>query len=235
MTKNNFAPIALVCVGLAVAPTAVANELGFYIGGYVGQASRDPDHFFYTDLTEALQEFAVFQPTQERTSFDHKDTAYSLYAGYRLNRYLAFEGGYAKLGTISSRSRATGNFPQEPGSLITTLESEMSGFTVSALGWLPLTRDWEVFVRGGALFAQNKLSFNLRAQGNEFIPPTGPDLSASLSDGGTDYFAGVGITRRVLEIYDVRLEYQRVFDAGLERTGGEVDMDLVQLGVTVTF
>jgi hypothetical protein len=236
MKKNKLALIASVVVlSVAGAQSAAANEPGFYIGGYVGQGSKEVDEFFYRDLTVALQEFSFFTPVDEQFSVDDTDTAYMLYGGYRLNRFLAFEAAYANLGKVESRSRATGDWPLEPGSLVTTLESETHGFMVSVLGTLPLTRDWELFGRGGALFATNTLRFDLRAEGSQFIPPIGHQFSDSLSDGSTDYLAGIGISRRVLEIYDLRVEYQRIFDAGLERTGGEGDLDVVIIGMTVTF
>ena len=40
--------------------------------------------------------------------------------------------------------------------------------------------------------------------------------------------------RDVREIYDLRLEFQRIFDAGDETTG-EADLDMISLGVTVVF
>jgi hypothetical protein len=235
MKKNKLALIASIVVGVAGAQSAAASELGFYVGGYVGKGSKEVDRTFYSDLTAAFQEFAFFEPVDDQFSVDDSDTTFSLYGGYRLNRFLAFEAAYANFGSVESKSRATGNWPQEPGSLVTTLETEMHGFMVSVLGTLPLTRDWELFARGGALFATNTLRFDLRAQGSQFVPPIGNQLSDSLSDGSTDYLAGIGISRRVLEIYDLRVEYQRVFDAGLERTGGEGDLDTVLLGMTVTF
>ena len=236
MKKNWLALIkCFFLLGVAVVQSAAANEPGFYIGGYVSQASKAADQFLYADLAAALQEFSFFTPTDEQVSFDDKDTAYMLYGGYRLNRYLAFEGAYAKFGKVQYQSRATGNWPLEPGSLATTVETETDGFMLSVLGTLPLTRDWELFGRGGALFATNTVRFDLRAQGSQFIPPIGNHLSDSLSDGSTDYFAGIGISRRVLEIYDLRLEYQRVFDAGMERTLGEADLDALVIGLTVTF
>ncbi|HEY7638409.1 MAG TPA: outer membrane beta-barrel protein, partial [Steroidobacteraceae bacterium] len=174
-------------------------------------------------------------PADEQTSVDDTDTAFSILGGYRLNRYLAFEAGYTKLGKVTYKSRATGSFQSDPGFLNTTIESETSGFTVSALGTWSLTRDWELFARGGALFATNRLRLVLAAQGTQFIPSIGNNAADSFSKSTTDLYAGVGISRRILEIYDVRLEYQRVFDAGEEVTGGKGDLDAALLSLTVTF
>jgi hypothetical protein len=63
----------------------------------------------------------------------------------------------------------------------------------------------------------------------------GPGFEDSFSKGSTDTFAALGISRRVLDIYAVRLEYQRVFSAGVEETGGQGDIDSILLGLAVTF
>jgi hypothetical protein len=85
------------------------------------------------------------------------------------------------------------------------------------------------------LFANDRLRFSILAQGENFIPPIGNSASASLSKSRTEMYAGLGISWRILEIYDLRLEYQRVFDAGEEITGGKGDIDAALLGLTVTF
>jgi hypothetical protein len=152
-----------------------------------------------------------------------------------LNRYLAFEGGYVSLGDVVLHSRATGTFPADNGELDIDVESTTSGFTASALGTLPLSRDWELFARGGALFANNKIRFSIDARGEDFLPPIGNHFAQSGAKSSTDVYAGLGVSRRVLEIYDARLEYQRVFKGGLDETGGKGDLDSLFLGLTVTF
>jgi OOP family OmpA-OmpF porin len=234
MNKNTtIVAAAVLC--FAVARSAAANEVGFYIGGYVGQASKQVPRLPFDELTDALHQVSIFTPVEERTSLDDKDTAFALIGGYRWNRYFALEASYARLGKVIYKSLATGDFPFDSGFLNTTIESETSGFTFSVLGVLPLTRDWELFARGGALFANDQLRFSVVAQGEEFIPPIGNNVSASLSKSRTETYAGLGISWRILEIYDLRLEYQRVFDAGEEITGGKGDIDAALLGLTVTF
>ncbi len=233
--KNKSALVAslLFCVGGF--QSAAAHELGFFIGGYVGQSSKDVPRGWYEDLNSAVQEFFLFTPAEQRNSFDDSDTGFALTVGYRFTPYIAIEGGYTRLGTITFRSRASGNYPIEPGTLATNIESDTSGFTASVLGTWPLTRNWELFARAGALFATNDLKLVVAAEGTDFIPPLGPGFSDSFSKGSTDPYASLGISRRVLEIYAVRLEYQRVFDAGIEITGGESDLDAIFLGLIVTF
>ena len=103
------------------------------------------------------------------------------------------------------------------------------------LGVLPLTRDWELFARVGALFADNEISIKVTSQGQQFIPPRGNTFAASDSAGTTGVYSGLGITRRFFEIYNRRLEYQRAFDTGDESLGGKGDVDVALVDLIVTF
>ena len=48
-------------------------------------------------------------------------------------------------------------------------------------------------------------------------------------------FAGAGVSFSLVEIYNLRLEYGRVFDAGDDYTLDEADVDMATLNVTVSF
>jgi opacity protein-like surface antigen len=232
--KSKSARLASVFVCLLAAHTAAAAELGFYVGGQVGQASKDAPRDFYELFNDDIQAFESFTPIEDHTSFDDTDTAFAVVAGYRLTSYLAFEGGYTKYGQVTYQSRATGNYPLDGGTLNTNIESETSGFSFAAIGTLPLTRNWELFARGGVLFATNKIRLVVNATGQQFLPaPGGFDVSAT--EDTTETFAAIGVSRRFFEIYDLRLEYQRVFDAGTVDTGGQGDIDAALLGLDVTF
>ena len=227
--------IVLLAACAAASQAAQANEVGFYIGGYVGQATKEVPRGPYDEFSQLLQQVALFTPVDERISFDDTETAFAVIGGYRWNRYLAFEAGYSKLGSVTYTSRATGTYPLDSGFLNTTIESETSGFTVAALSTWPLTRDWELSAGGGVLFASNRLRLSFRADGEDFVPPLGTSGSDSGSKSTTDMYASVGIGRRILEIYDLRLVYERVFDAGDETSGGKADVDAAFIGLTVTF
>ena len=236
---NNTARLASVfcCLAacMAAARTAAAAERGFYVGGHIGQSSKDAPRDFYELFNDDIQSFAFFTPAQETTSFDDSDTAYGLSVGYRLTPHFALEASFNNFGEVRFQSRSAGNFPLEAGELDVDIVSETTGFVFSALGVLPLSRDWELFGRAGALFADNKIRIEVNARGQQFIPPLGNNFSGSDSQGTTNFFAGIGVSRRFLEIYDVRLEYQRGFDVGDESSGGKGDLDSALLGLTVTF
>lgn len=231
--KKQAARIASVLFCLVGAHTATAAELGFYVGGYLGQSSKEVPRDFYELFNDGIQGLSSFTAIEEHTSFDDSDTAFAIVGGYRLTPYLAFEGSYARYGQVTFKSRASGNFPLEGGTLNTTFESETSGFALSALGTLPLSHYWEVFARGGVVFATTKLRIVNDATGQQFIPVA--DFAVTGSDDTTETFAGIGISRRVFEIYDLRLEYQRIFAVGSDDFGGAGDLDTALLGLNVTF
>jgi hypothetical protein len=231
--KKKTVRIASVVFCLVGAQAATAAERGFYMGGQVGQAAKQVSREFFELFNDDIQAFSSFTPLEDHTSLDDTDIAFAVVGGYRFNSYLAFEGGFAKYGTVTYKSRATGNFPLEGGTLNTNIETEVSGFSLAAVGVLPLTRDWELFARGGVLFADNKIRLVVDATGQQFIPVPG-DFDVSGTESTTETFAAVGISRRFFEIYELRLEYQRVFDAGSEATAAG-DLDAALLGLNVTF
>lgn len=233
MTKQS-ARVASVLFCLVGAHSATAAERGFYMGGQVGQAAKEVSRDFFELFNDDIQAFSSFTPIEDHTSLEDTDTAFAIVAGYRLTPYLAFEGGYTTYGQVTYKSRASGNFPLEGGTLNTNIEIETSGFSLAAVGALQLTRDWELFARGGVLFATNKIRLVVNATGQQFIPVPG-DFDVSGNDDSTETFAAIGIGRQFFEIYQLRLEYQRVFDAGTEATGGHGDLDAALLGLNVTF
>jgi OmpA-like transmembrane domain len=224
-----------VVIGVAASDDAAAVERGLYVGGHVGQGSKDAPRDFYELFNTDIQTLGFFTATEQTTSFDDSDTAFGIVIGYRLTPHLAIEGGYNNFGQVNYRSRASGNFPLEAGTANVGINTETTGFTVGLLGVLPLSRDWELYARAGALFADNKISIELTAQGQQFIPPLGDRFAASDSQSTTEVHAGLGLGRRLFEIYELRLEYQRAFDAGDEGLGGKGDLDAVLLGLIVTF
>jgi hypothetical protein len=219
---------------VVAAQDAEAAERGFYVGGYGGQSSKDAERDFYELFNDDIQTFTFFAPTQETSGFDDSDTAFGLVIGYRLTPHFAIEGGYGKFGEVAYKSRSSGNFPQDAGTEDIGIDTEISGYTFAALGMLPLSRNWELFARAGVLFADNKITIRVTAEGQQFLPPFG-SFSVAESHGSNNWHAGLGINRRFLDVYDLRLEYQRAFDVGDSGTGGKGDLNVMLLGLIVTF
>lgn len=220
---------APLCVGtLGAAPVVAAAEAGFYVGGYYGETRRDGETTFFERYGQAFYDFVGFTPSQITSRRDTRDSAFGFTAGYRLTQYIAFEGGYMDLGTLAYRAESPGVFSDGfPETLTLHADSKLSGIAASALAILPLGRSLELYARGGVLFATNKVEAFL-TDGEGVLPD-------EFSETSTDFLVGAGVSLSFLEIYALRLEYQRVLDAGKANAGGGEDIDLVSVGITVAF
>ena len=150
-------------------------------------------------------------PATRTASFDDEGSAYGFVVGWRMSEHFAFEGGYMDLGDVKYREHAAGVFhepiPPQAGTLQQNIDSSTSGIQMSALGILPLTYRWEVYARGGVLISNSTESIFV-------LDDLGSSGKLRATKSGFDLLAGVGISFSLAEIYNLRLEYQRVFDAG---------------------
>lgn len=231
MTMRTTGWTVLLGVSMLAAGSVNAAERGFYVGGFYGQVNSDLDQGEYEILAWALYRAFEFDPqTRTSVSFDTEDSGYGFFGGYRFSPYLAVEGGYMDLGEFTYREQTNGTdaVAGQPVTLQQRITTTLSGVGVSALGILPLTYRTELFLRGGVLFTSNELTAQFESSSDFAI---GGELG---SESDTDFLAGVGAAMTFAEIYSLRLEYQRIFDAGTEFTG-EADADIISLGVAVTF
>lgn len=211
---------------LASAPRAQAAQIGFYIGGQYGQTEKDTVITDFDAYAAQIYDNFGFTVTSGTSSMDDSFNGYGFYGGYRFTTHFGVEGGYFNLGSFQYRSRVNGTIGNLPSAAAFNYDGETSGITVAAIGVLPLSYRWEVYGRAGALFASNTATvYYADVQG-----PAGTDFS----ENSVDLLAGVGTSFNFLEIYDLRLEYQRVFDAGDEAIG-EGDADTISVGISVMF
>ncbi|MFC4311173.1 outer membrane beta-barrel protein [Steroidobacter flavus] len=221
---------AVALTSAASIPTAQAAQPGFYIGGFYGQSDKDSDIQDYRAYAATrIYPSPVVQLTVESLtdSLDTKDSAFGFFAGYRFNTHFAVEGGYMDLGSVSYRGKPRGNITGVPTEATVNFDSSTAGLTVSALGIWPLSYRWEVYGRAGALFSSN--DFSIYYNDVEQDPRTD-----QFSDNDVDFYAGIGTSFNFLEIYDVRLEYQHILDAGDKNTD-EADANVISIGITVVF
>jgi hypothetical protein len=177
---------ALAAFSLAAVPAAFAQEQeevsGFYIGGGAGQFNAHIDDVDDVDATV--------------DEWDEDDTAYKLFAGYRLNRFLAFELDYINLGEPS------GNVV--PGF---NVDSSVDGFAPYVVGTIPLGRFFEVYGRAGYYFydATRGVTDTL-------------DNRVEFDEESEDFVYGAGIGANVGEKFNVRFEYEKFDIEGLDDT-----------------
>ena len=190
---------------------------------------RTPTRSVFEDEALAIYNAFGFAPQTTTGSFDTKDSSYGFVVGWRLTEHIALEGGYMDLGEVVYRDRSTGlrdNVP-DPQNWAQNVESSTSGIALSALGILPLSYRWEVYARAGVLISNNTESV--------FITDGIDSESLRASKSGADLLAGVGVSFSIVEIYNLRLEFGRVFDAGEDDTLDEADVDMATLNIAVSF
>ncbi len=97
-------------------------------------------------------QFLDFGYSDAQTQTDTRGTAFRVFGGYQLNRYIGVEAGYADLGASSIRTDVvpTGMFARR---------IKTTGFDVSVVGTLPVTSQLSVFARAGAFMSERKTSF----------------------------------------------------------------------------
>ncbi len=175
---------ALAALGFAAGPAHAADN-GIYLGASVGQSGVSFDD------TVAGEDF----------DFDVDTTGFKGIVGWRILDALAVEANYVDLGSGDDRVAGT------------KIESDVNGFSLSAVGFLPVG-PVDLFARVGAI--------NWRADFDA------PDFDFGVSDDGTDLTYGVGAQFRAGSL-GLRAEYER-FDISDADT-----VDMVSLGVTWTF
>ena len=170
--------IAAVIAALAVAATAPAayaqdEDAGFYLGGGVGQFNAQIDDVDEVDSTV--------------DEWDEDDTAYKFFAGYRLNRFLAFELDYINLGEPSG--------DVIPGF---NVDASVDGFAPYVVGTLPLGQWFEVYGRLGYFFYDATLGVEDGLGGR-----------AEFDEESEELVYGAGIGANIGERLNVRFEYER--------------------------
>lgn len=211
---------ALAAAGFAGA-SAQAADTPWYFGLTAGQADYD----ISGDDADAvvLDAFVTngFTVLSGNSSLDTKDSAFGALAGLRLLPYLAVEAAYVDLGEAkyAAAGLVTDGVSVVPASI--ALDAQSKGPTVSALGILPLTDQWELFARGGVFFAKTEQNANVLIGG---FPG-----SDRVSDNSVEGLAGIGGALNLGEHFTIRAEFARYFDVGDDDTG-EIDIDVLSAG-----
>lgn len=156
--KSNLLSALLLSAAIGVtAFSANAQDKGFYAGAGVGQSLVDEGNY------------------------DDEDTAFSVFGGYQLNKYLGVESGYVDFGKIE---------PQDSG---TALEGDSAYLT--AVGTLPISDKFLAYAKAGVH------RWNVDDQM--------PGLIGNNEDSGTDPTYGVGAQYRLTDQVALRGEYSR--------------------------
>src|SRR6476660_3054338 len=183
MRQGIIAAAAVLGLGSA---SAFAADNGIYLGAGIGQSK--------VEAGDSVPEVGNLE-------FNADATAYKVILGWRPLDWLAVEANYIDLGS------------GDDDVLGEKIESDIDGFTVSALGFLPVG-PVDLFARVGVIDWDAKLS--------------APRLDLKSSDNGTDFAYGVGAQFRIWSL-SLRGEYERFDIADTDK------VDMLSLAVTWTF
>jgi len=200
---------ALLCLGAA---SASAGE--FYAVGALGQTNAD------LDKAAIDREIIAAGATTMRSALDKRDTAFKAALGYRVNPYVAVEGGYVDLGRAKYAATATQGRAES--------ELEARGVQLSALGILPLNDAFSVFGKIGTIHAKVKGSARVS------VPVLG-SFAGSIDASNWKTAIGAGAEYRFDRRWGVRAEYERFRKLGDADRTGETDVDAVTVGVVMRF
>ncbi len=152
------------------------NDRGFYAGAGLGQFNVKV-HGIAGTLDE----------------FDSDDLSWKIFAGYRLNRYLALEGAYVNFGEPTDDFSTAGSRGD--------YSIRLSGFAPYVVGTLPLGESFEAFAKLGYYFYDLKVRADLDDLGGNVFRS---------DDSGEDVVWAVGLGTTFMQRLNARLEYERI-------------------------
>lgn len=209
--------ITALLIGSSVVASNVmaADEAGWYAGASVGRSSVDID-------TNKLVADAVAAGFATATATaDTSGTAYKLFAGYKVNRNFAVEGGYTDLGSASLSMTTTGPVASVNGDYKATV------WEVNAVGILPINDSFSVFGKLGYHWDDVKTTVAAISGG--------AGVTSNKDYSGNDFKFGVGAEYNINRNVGIRLEFERYSNVGNSSTSGGHDVDVASLGMAYRF
>ena len=220
MKKSLLLASLLLASGLAAAQTT--KHTGFYVGGSVGGAWVDMGNVA-GDIANAARSAGATNVTSDE---DEGDTVFKLFAGYKINKNFAIEGGYADLGKYTASASAS------VGNVSGSINGDVKAYAIfiDAVGFLPAgsNEDFSVFGKAGLAYTKTKANVSASATGLG-------SASASESDSEVVPKLGLGAQYYVTRNVALRAEYDIYFNVGDENKTGESNVQVVSATVTVGF
>jgi outer membrane protein with beta-barrel domain len=194
---------------------AGAAEPGFYVTASLGQGDENP--------SSAGANFGnsegIFHADPDSVDVDDGDLAWSVGLGYRINKYLSAEVEYVDFGTTDVIEHYSVDTPGAPVPLPADFDldyaSHVTGPVLSLLGALPVGENFELFLRGGALFASREFEMGLGGLNENFS--------------STVWLAGGGVTWSFAKRWAIRVEYQQTGEISESFISGETSLKRMSL------
>ena len=180
---RKFAIAASAALGLMSVPVMAADS-GFYAGAGLGLSSVETDSI---DLFDG-----------ESFKFDDSGTAWKIFGGWRMNKYIAFELDYVDLGTVEDRFTVDLDTSTQ---LTATTEIGLTAWVPYVVGTYPIG----MFELSGKLgYAFYDADLDVRATDGIVSE------RESGSESDADFAWGVGVGATVLENLHVKVEYEAI-------------------------
>src|SRR5665647_450366 len=209
---RNCGKLTLLALAISAGSLAMADDAGWYVGANVGASRATIDD---ARITSGLlgNGFSAAPITNDDSS-----TGYKLYGGYRLNRYIAVEGGYFDLGDFGFKATTV------PAGTLTG-NIKLRGLNLDLVGTLPITEKFSVFGRIGANYTQARDTFSAAGAVNVLDPnPSTRDTNLKVGL-GLEYAFNDSLAMRA------ELERYRINNA----VGNKGDIDLASVGLVYRF
>lgn len=213
---NTFLPRTLVYtlvasgIGLATQANAASTTEGVYVGADLGTSIANRH---VAGIDGALRNQGI--PITSGNS-DKQETTHGLTVGYRINPYLAVEGGYVNLGNMGYQSNTN------TGAVVGNVKSQ--GLTAAAVGILPIARDVSVYGKLGVIDART----DLRASGSNGIATT------NTREYSVTPLLGLGASYDITPKVSTQVEWNRYNKLGGASTS-EVSYNTVTVGMRYKF
>lgn len=190
--KHKQTALILTALVAGFSASAHAADTGFY--GYLAAGQSQSDR-----QAEADRALTGAGATAFTSSMDDTATAWKIQAGYRFNKNLAVEGGYAKLGELAYRAAITAPVV-ETG----VVSLDIDGWNLDVVGRLPFNDSLTGFAKVGAFV------YNLDYQciGTVYCG------TASRSASGTSLHYGLGVDYAFAGNWFARAEYEVFTEVG---------------------
>lgn len=164
-----------------------------YVGAGIGNAFHDTD---FTGLTGTA-------------SLDENDIGYKIFAGLKLNDYLAFEAFYADLGEAELTGNSGDGFRVDgiPFTFSTnnaSINSEVVTFGLNGVFYLPLDK---MANNPSLSFFTPFATLGFHIWDIDAVVSDPAIAVGTLSDDGSDIFAGAGFDIKVTDNFLARVEY----------------------------
>lgn len=197
------APLFACALLLVLAAAAPAQAGKLYFGASVGRSSAD---LGISDVDDG---------SITSGAIDDSDSTLTAFVGFRIFKFLAIEGDWTDLGTVSidAISDGTGtDFMAGP----VTASADVDGYRVSAVAVIPIGQRLSILGRYGVFTWESSSA----------ITNAGMTVSESTDD--ADEFYGAGIAWQFRKSLSLRVEYQSL-------TVDETDVELYSAGLAFRF